>query len=183
MGFAISWLAFSGKSRAEVLGMLHLVDTGDEEELPESPMTAADLPRGWTLVYLNRFDHPFAEDASLRLFSKSCEIIACHIEEHVMFSSAECYRDGLPAWSVFHDAQRDMYNLETDGTLPDGYAEVRSRLIREQDEAGGKDADVDFIFDIPLELAELLCGFKHDLGSFAWGTPRFTMLKDRSAMQ
>lgn len=36
---------------------------------------------------------------------------------------------------------------------------------------------LDYIFDIPLELAEALTGYRHDRRKFSWGTPRFTVVE------
>ncbi len=169
MGFKISWLGFSGRSRDEVLATLHLTDTGVVEGVPESPISVTSVPNGWTIVWLNRFDHPFAEDASLRLFSQDCTVIAVHVHEGIMFSGVECYREGAPVWSVTHNAQEGMYDLQTEGTLPEAFAEIRARLTGEQDREGGAHAEVDYIFDVPVELAMTLSGFRHDRWRYDWG--------------
>jgi hypothetical protein len=174
MGFKICWLGFLGKSRDGVLAALHLTDTGIWDEACESPISVASVPNGWTIVWLNRFDHPFAEDASLRLFSQDCTVIAVHLHEGIMFSCAELYRDGAPMWSVTHTAQEGMYDLQAEGTLPEAFAEIRVRLTGEQDGEGGKDASVDCIFDIPIETAMALTAYRHDQWRFDWGEPRFT---------
>jgi hypothetical protein len=178
VGFRISWLGFSGKSRDDVLAALHLVDTGIAEEVPERPISVTGAQEGWTIVWFNRFDHPFAEDASLRLFSRGCTLVAVHVHEGIMFSCVELYRDGAPVWSVAHNAQEGMYDVQTEGTLPDEFADIRARLTGEQDREGGQEADVDYIFDIPVELARAVSGFRHDLLSFDWGEPRFTEVKE-----
>ena len=174
MGFNISWLGFSGKSRDEVLAALHLTDTGIWDEACESPISVASVPNGWTIVWFNRFDHPFAEDASLRLFSQGCVVVAVHVHEGIMFSGLEVYRDGAPVWSVTHNAQEGMYNLTTDGVLPEPFTEIRARLTAEQNREGGEKAKVDCMFDIPVEAANALAGFRHDQWRFDWGEPRFT---------
>jgi hypothetical protein len=174
MGFKIAWLGFSGKESRDVLRLLHLADTGIVDEANESPVSVAALPNGWTIVWLDRFDHPFAEDASLRLFSQGCTVVAVHVHEGIMFCAAELYRDGAPVWSVVHNAQESLYDLQTEGDLPAAFAEIRARLTTDQDGDGGDEAVVDHIFDIPVETAMALCGFRHDLTQYDWGVPHFT---------
>jgi hypothetical protein len=36
---------------------------------------------------------------------------------------------------------------------------------------------VDYIFDIPVETAFQLTGYRHDLAKFAWGQSHFTALE------
>ena len=175
MGFKISWLGFSGRSRDEVLAVLHLTDTGVVEGVPESPISVTSVPNGWTIVWLNRFDHPFAEDASLRLFSQGCTVIAVHVHEGIMFSGVECYREGAPVWSVTHNAQEDMDDLETEGTMPEAFAEIRARLT-------AREGAADHIFDIPVELAMTLSGFRHDRWRYDWGQPRFTEAREQETI-
>jgi hypothetical protein len=178
MGFKISWLGFSGKGRDEVLAALHLTDTGIVEEVPECAISIASVPNDWTIVWFNRFDHPFAEDASLRLFSQGCTVIAVHVHEGIMFSCVELYRNGAPIWSVAHNAQEHMDDLQTEGTLPEMFAEIRARLTARQD-----NESADYIFDIPIEMARALCGFRHDRLHFDWGEPRFTEATEQETLQ
>ncbi|HEY1708827.1 MAG TPA: hypothetical protein VGG10_11230 [Rhizomicrobium sp.] len=183
MGFSVSWLAFTGKSKDEVLSALHLVDTGVLDEAAHGPMSVASFPHDWTIVFLNRFDHPFAEDSSLRLFSQGCTVIACHVEENIMFSSSELYEEGKMVWGAFHDAQQGVYHIEADGALPPAFDVIKTRMIADQTEKGGASADVDCVFDIPLKLATSYYGFEHDRSHYDWGEPRFTELRDRTSLQ
>ena len=79
-----------------------------------------------------------------------------------MVSVATGWKDGRRVWSVTHDAQRDMEHLQTEGELPAAFTSIRDRLRSEQQRAGGSKADVDYIFDVPVELAQLLTGYRHD---------------------
>jgi hypothetical protein len=162
---------------------LHLIDTGIPDEACKSPVSVASFPDDWTIVWLNRFDHPFAEDASLRLFSRGCTLIAAHVHEGIMFSAAELYRNGTPLWSVTHNAQDAIHDLQTEGVLPEPFTDIRARLTAEQDQEGADKAGVDYIFDIPLETARALSGFRHDLWRYGWGEPRFTEANERETLQ
>jgi hypothetical protein len=55
-------------------------------------------------------------------------------------------------------------HLAEAGTLPDDYAEMRERLVSAQESSGADHADVDYLFDLPIELARLICSFDDDLG-------------------
>ncbi len=164
MGYSLSWLAVRQKNLSEVCGLLGLVNTGQTEEEPESDITAASLPNGWLLIVSNSSDLIFSGSKDLlKTASTGSECIACFVEEHVMCSDTECWRDGSFVWSVMHAADQGLMDLETKGKLPPQFTEISQRLIEQQKKAGGKDADVDYIFDIPLELAQSITGYKHDV--------------------
>ena len=162
MGFAISWLAVSGKDSARVLEELALSRTGESEELPEAAVVCASLPRGWFLVFYNTFDSPLASETKLKNLSVGCNVISCQVEEHVMFSSATCHANGVRIWHVEHDAQEGMYNLSTIGNLPPEFGDISAALKMKQDAAGGDAADVNYIHDVPVALAKALTSFRHD---------------------
>jgi hypothetical protein len=103
--------------------------------------------------------------------------VACQAEEHIMFSAAHCCADSRESWSVWHDSERNRYDLSTRGALPAELEPMRKRLIAKQDESGGARSHVDYIFDIPVELACELTGYRHDLWKFDWGQPHFTRLE------
>ena len=92
MGVALSWLAVRGKSPESVLTELGLRATGEQEEFPRSPATCSLLPAAWFAVIIRgRAD---AHDGTLDLarLSKGAEVVACFVEEHVMFSSVSMDR-------------------------------------------------------------------------------------------
>ena len=162
MGFAISWLAVSGKDPDQVLKELRLNRTGESEEIPESQISAAQLPNNWFLVFINEFDSPFVSANSLASLSTNCKVVSCQIEEHVMFSSAAFYSNGIETWRVAHDAQVGIFNLSTSGQLPSEFAGIYTSLKVQQEGAGGDEADVDYIHDVPVTLAQVVSSFRHD---------------------
>jgi hypothetical protein len=97
-------------------------------------------------------------------------------EEHVMVSVATGWKDSQRVWSVTHDAQRDMEHLQAEGALPAAFASIRDRLCSEQQTAGGRKADVDFIFDVPVKLAQTLTGYRHDADIPGAGADPFEVL-------
>jgi hypothetical protein len=175
MGFSISWIAIRGIPKAEVCARLALRDSQESDEANESPISGASLPTGWFLLFLNQVTHPFVKVDALRQLSKGCEVVGGQVEEHVMVSAAFCYQDGHRLWNITHESDKGKNNLEVDGSLPEQFEDIRAKCFSEQrrdDEEG--DGDVDYIFEIPLEVAESVCGYKHDQWEFDWGQPAFT---------
>lgn len=162
MGYAQSWLAVRGRSREAVLEALGLRATGEREEVAESPLAGAALPGGWYAVIANASGHALMRGDVLARLSQGAEVVSVDVEEHVMVSQAEGWRDGVRFWSVMHDGQQGTDHLENSGTLPEGFAAVRDRLAAQQREAGGASADVDYLFDAPVELARGITGYRHD---------------------
>jgi hypothetical protein len=163
MGFAVSWVAISGKEPQRVLEELGLARTGEKEEFPESELTCASLPGSWFLVCVNEFDSPITSERVLSSLSVGCKLVSCQIEEHIMLSSATCYSNGSQSWRVEHDAQQSIYHLSTIGSPPPQLAEAHAKLQQEQDNAGGAGADVDYIFDVPVVVAQAITSYRHDM--------------------
>lgn len=162
MGYAISWLAVNGKAPEALLHELGLAPTGEIEEYGKSRFTGRTLSTGWFLLVMNRCDSKFITPESLRSISSACEAIACSIEEHVMFCSSELWRDGVQIWRIEHDAQQSIDHISASGLLPDDYAAIEREAAEQQKQAGGKKADTDYFFEIPLQTAKRFVGFKHD---------------------
>ncbi|HEY1811669.1 MAG TPA: hypothetical protein VGG74_04890 [Kofleriaceae bacterium] len=161
MGAALCWVAVRGKTRDTVLDELALTGTGDIEDIPESPLVGARLADGWYLVVSNE-DLRFEGQDLLARLSSNCEAVTCFVDEHVMFSAAYGWRAGEQQWSIVHDSARSIEHLAAGGELPAEFAAIRDRLAAEQQRAGGQDAEVDFIFAVPVEVAKALTGFSHD---------------------
>ena len=176
MGCSQSWLAVRGKRSTAVLETLGLRGTGTREEIAESPIVGAELPNGWYLVVADRSGHPLMRDQTLQRLSAGCEVVTGDVEEHVMVSIATGWKEGQRVWSLTHDAQRDMEHLQTEGELPAAFAGIRDRLRSEQQAAGGRKAEVDYIFDLPVELAATLTGYRHDADIPGAGAEPFEVL-------
>ena len=162
MGFAISWLAVSGKEPQRVLHELNLTRTGKSEEFPESLLTCTSLQGGWFLIFAYSFDSPLVSEQALSNLSAGCNVVSCQVEEHVMFSSATCHANGARAWHVEHNAQEDIYHLVSSGDVPPAFNDIYASLKKEQDAAGGTEADVDYLHDVPVALAKAITSFRHD---------------------
>lgn len=162
MGFSASWVAVQGASRDEVLAQLGLEPSGVTDRYPEFKVCLAELPGDWLLIWYDYdLKAAFKRGAELSVHGRA---VACAVEEHVMFSEARGYDGGAETWRVTHDPEEgaSLYHLETAGEPPRTFEEIHARLKAEQDAEGGDEADVDFLFDAPAELALSICGYKHD---------------------
>lgn len=162
MGCSISWVAVKGKAPERLLQELGLWPTAAMADYGREPFTGRTLPSGWFLLVFNRSEHKFIKPKSLATLSSNCDLVACSAEEHVMVSTSELWRDGRQIWRVEHDAQESIDHLNTSGALPDRYVAIQKQCAEEHEKAGGKNADVDHFFDIPLKTAKTIVGFKHD---------------------
>jgi len=164
MGYSLSWAAVRGGTPQAVQDVLGLRGTGRREEIPESDTTGAELPGGWYLIVSTRDGLDLLEDAVLSQLSQLGEVVMCFVEEHVMSSYAASWRNGQLIWSVDHDSggRKGIETLHVKGQLPPSFEAIRDRLYSEQAAAGGNKADVDFIFDIPVDLAHSFTGYRHD---------------------
>jgi hypothetical protein len=183
MGVSLSFLAVKGLAPAEVHRALGVADSGvaaGEFDYPRPAMRGAALPDGWYLVLLNSVDHRFvtSEEIPAQL-SRGCEVVACRVEEHCMFSACLGWRDGAMLWQVAHDPDEDPNHLEVEGTPPAVFGELAARMRAKQVEEDRRagEMSVDFIWEIPVELANSLCRYRHD--EYAdWGKPAFTVLAE-----
>lgn len=158
MGYSISWLACRGLPFEGVTSRLSLSTTDRHDEFARAIVSAQALDNGWHLLVANRCNHNIIKTPSLAALSVGCEVIACAIEEHVMYSSAECWRDGQRIWHVEHSSEEGENHLAVEGKPPDCLAQLVADTERKQAE----DSEVGWFFEIPLDCAKTLVGFKHD---------------------
>jgi hypothetical protein len=162
MGYAISWIAFKGMTAGRTAELLALSPSGEFEEVPESMFSGVLLDSGWYVVVINEYAHEFVRERALHRVSATAEVVAATIEEHVMFSSAAAWKNGNLIWKVTHASESGPRHLAEHGTLPERYRSVKERLLAAQQLEDEGAREVDYVFDLPLELAEAIVGFKHD---------------------
>jgi hypothetical protein len=156
MGYRVLLIAVTGKEPATIHDEYAVTPTAEHEEIPESPVTGALLPGGGYLLYIN--DDIVPDDCVLTRLSKGASLIACYANETVMDSLACEWVDGVEKWTVYHDAQQGIEHLEVKGDPPPQLASIRDRLLTQQ-----KDSEnVDYIFDIPVELFVSLGGIRYN---------------------
>ena len=82
-----------------------------------------------------------------------------------MYASAAFWQGGLEIWSVQHRGDRDIMDIVVKGSPPDQFEALRTRYVAEQARENATSAEVDYIFEIPLELARSIVLFRHDTSS------------------
>jgi hypothetical protein len=163
MGYSLSWLAVQGKAIEIIHQQLGLTGTGDFCDYGYAPVVGRQLQSGWYLMVAKGCDHKLISDVVVQQISSNSSVIACSIEEHVMFSSATKWHDGQRKWHIQHrGGDNGPTDLSFEGVPPLLFSELREHYGSIQEAEGGDKAEVDWIFEIPLELAKSHVGFKHD---------------------
>lgn len=162
MGYAVSWLAVKNSNSELLLQKLDLAPTGEVTLYGESLFTGCRLSTGWFVLFINQCDHNFVCPETLASLSAVGEAIACSIEEHVMWCIAGLWRDGAQVWCIEHDAQKNISHINASGDLPEGYPAIERKYAELQEQSGGEKSGVDYFFEIPLQTAKGIVGFKHD---------------------
>lgn len=158
MVWSLSWVAVRGVHAGELWRRLGLRPTGTTCDAPHCRFSAATAEGEWSVICASRDDR-FVDGALLGPLSGYGEAVGCFVEEHVMFSQAVCWRDGSRAWALTHDADRAPDHLQGLGELPAPFRELERKALaaRREDPEGP-----DLLFDVPLELAKAVVGFRHD---------------------
>jgi hypothetical protein len=154
--------------------MVGLKDTGEPDEVNEAPFSGAEIPGGWFILFSN--DFMFVSRERLAQLSVDCRIVGCQVHEGIMVSAAYGYEHGSRAWELAHNAQQSIYDLSVSGSPPPSFASIRQRLTQKQETTAG---GVDYIFDIPVEVAAAVCKYRYGRLKFDWGVPQFTRLDAR----
>ena len=172
MGFRISWLGARGLLKTDLLDHFGLADSGIHDEANEAPFSAAELPTGWTILWAN--DPAFATIERCTGLSQRAPVVSCWVNETTMVSSVNYFEAGDYLWFAGHDFQKEPDHLVFEGEMPASFGEIRTRLDAKRLSYGDTQPAVDFIFDVPIELAQSVAGYRHDLVAFDCGTPHFT---------
>lgn len=155
---------------------LDLSPTGEMDEGPDALIATAKLKTGWQILWYNKYGCPFLEEDDLKRLSVRFEILRCLVEEHVMASSSELWLGGGRKWWISHEGEEGPKGIAVEGDPPDCYAQTRRDMESEQAAAGGDQAGVDYIFEIPLLVAKSITGFKHDETCNQMVEPAFSVL-------
>lgn len=75
-----------------------------------------------------------------------------------MFASVTVFKNGTFSWRIVHDAQQAGDHLSIEGAPPESLLRIKA----EQFARVGEDREVDFVFDVPVRVAQELVGFRHD---------------------
>lgn len=180
MGFSVTWCAVPEANADQFLNRVGLQPTGETEELPESLISVARLDTGWRVIWYGEYGCPFLRPKDLARLSVDHDVLLCLIEEHVMASSSELWSGGSRKWWLSHEGEDGPRGLSVDGDPPASFAPVRDEMEKLQRDEGGDEAGVDYIFEIPLRVAQSIVGFKHDEDSDHLLGDGFAVLSKRS---
>lgn len=175
MGFNMSWIFVDGINEDALYAALDLAATGvtpDEHDLGTShvPLAGAALKSGWCAVFA---EYALVMDATvgtnparLTRLPKESRCFTCVVLEHAMVSYASLWQDGRYAWQIRHDSSQGVGHLEVRGDLPSAFGDFRGIAMDKQraEEARRKSGEwgVDYFFDVPLDTAATMTGYRHD---------------------
>lgn len=177
MGISLAWIGVRGLPYDRVLERLSLIPTERKAPYWDGQPCGKASADGWSLIAAARCDHRIIDPEQLAALSAGCDVIACSVEEHVMFSSAELWSNGVRVWQAMHEQDEGPDHLATEGTLPATFASIVEASLAEQKALGDPDDELDY-FEVPLNLAKSYTGFKHDEGSDIPGEDVFQVLDD-----
>ncbi len=162
MGLMNSWIAVQGVAKADLFAEMGWEETGQEVD-PFSGIAAfsyLEKPGGWLVIFSDDFD--WASQEEILAFSQFGLTLGCQFEDKVeMTSIVTAARDGVELWQVSHIAD-PIFRLDVRGEPPVELAAIHEQALRDQHAAGGRDAGVDLIFEVPLDLAKAICGYRAD---------------------
>jgi hypothetical protein len=167
MGFSLAWFAAQGIDRDDFLERLGFTDTGEVDEYFDQDHSGGELPGGWYIILTS--DLGLLAPDKLAQWSAGCRLIATVVHEDSANSLATEWKDGRLIWSVSHDGSEGGDQLAVEGQLPDVFEELKHEADALQ--------VADVVFDIPLDLAAELTGFRHDEMGFDDDIPPFTILE------
>ena len=175
MGFSLAWFAVHGIAREDVLDRAGFDDTGEVDEYFEEDHSIGELPGGWIVIVTS--DVGLLAPDKLAQWSVGGRLVAAVVHEATMNSLATEWNDGKQVWSLAHDGSEGGDSLEVEGQLPDVFKELKQEAIAAQAESEKEGGGVDFVFDIPLDVAAEITGFRHDEMGFDDDIPPFTALE------
>jgi len=154
-----AWIGVLGASQKEVLDALGL------EPVPDAPadyMFSGDFacrafPGGWFVVTsIQGLD--LADDLATAAAVTDQMAVGCEMSTIVMWSEAHGYQGGQLEWSVTHDPDDEGRPLAVEGAPPAILADLEAKALKAQ---AGED-DVDYVFEVPMQLVGHYTGFVYD---------------------
>lgn len=179
MGFSCSWAAVRGTAKDDILLALGLVDTGIPDEARESPISGAETPNGWYVLFFNDVYSPHLSDRGMSALSLRGEVVVATVQEHAMYATSAYFQGGARRWWMEHDAAQSLDHLLVEGEPPAVFRTilVEKHAVQLKEKSGV--IEVDHYFDVPLALAASLSGFRHD----QWSETVFTTLASETRLR
>jgi hypothetical protein len=102
MGVSLSWIGVETLDADELHAKLGVSRTSAAGHFYDFPMAGLLIAGNRCLLTAKGCEHPIISERVLRDLSAGTSVIACSIEEHVMFQSSALWRDGREIWRVLH---------------------------------------------------------------------------------
>jgi hypothetical protein len=163
MRYPMAWVAVRGKALAKVAAAFGLSRTRKQSKGDDGDLLGCELPTGWCLLVAHTRDDAtlFEDDHVLARCSSKTEVVTCCLEETTMTSRAVGYVDGRQTWDILHAGDGGADQLETSGELPSVFSTVNQKQCELQRTWGSR-REVDYMFEIPIETAGQIVGFRRD---------------------
>lgn len=164
MGFRICYLA----AKCEPLQMARAFGLEVEETFLERPFgrwwVAQLAESGWSVLWSEKENYGARSQDAIAALSRQVDVIHCEVNETVMWSSAACWSNGELLWRITHvGGDEGVFDLTSEGKLPLYFAEIRDKHFAKQNEEDAEDEfSCDYVFEIPLDVANASIHFRHD---------------------
>jgi len=122
-------------------------------------LASARLSNGWAVVCAQEFVQ-FEPDRAGELFPEH-EVVAGQMMESATLADVRGFDRRRQVWRVAHHTLSEEMEVAVEGSVPDAFGAIAVEWKRRQ--ARGRKG-VDFLFEIPLELAVAVTGFRPDHG-------------------
>ena len=154
MGAALSYVAIKDKPDSALLKSLNINEMTSGTDLHAlygaDTINGCVFESGWFVITIYGDPQALLSPKVLQQLSAGSRLVACEVEEHVMFSSAAGWINGEQVWSVVYDSQEDDEEIVVTGNPPAGFNEMAAALRKELT-----------FFEIPTELVHNICGFEY----------------------
>ena len=180
MGFRIGYLL--AQTEVETATAAFGLTTGAALDAPPfgDDLWATHLVKtGWTVIWAEDELFFYEQPKCVAALSKHAPVISCVVNETVMASTAMGWRDGRLTWSVHHQGDaEDTSNLDAKGALPPLLDDLKARAVANADD------EIDeyySFFEVPLDLAAMETGFRHDRVLSSAEAPTYSTLTASAA--
>jgi hypothetical protein len=163
VGFRTGWVAVQGVGLEHALAQIGWVDTQRRVDFMDPGLYGFELPGGWTLVVGSGYDyrHRVRPELAAQLSRLGFAVHLTHSDGD-MNGQITAFRDGSELWRVSYDGGRGVSEPVLHGEVPSGLGAILARCSAAQEEAGGPSANVDYMYEVVIELGDELVGFRHD---------------------
>ena len=177
MGYRISFIA-ADMPPEEMIKALDLQVTGEVDEMPEgeTDFWVAKIREGHSILWSENEMFGAENEPKLNELSRRAPVLCCTISETVMSSSILHFADGKREW--------EMHWRGDEGPVPDNFSllgavpsSFRKELAMAQEKQNSNN-EVDYFFEVPVTVAEAICGFRYDADLGPEDTECFYLLEE-----